>query len=405
MSKKSKIESLGHPQPVLRKPPLWAFGILLLITLAAVEGMGRIVYQKKYTRIEDLQYRALMGLGSYFDPNSVSFYRPHHYLVYVPNPGSVVKVNDWFGERTQPYINSLGYRGPETTIEKPKGVYRIVCMGGSTTFGLTEPREDHTYPQWLQKLLNENIPSQRFEVINAGVPGWSSAESSISLHARLLELKPDMTVSYEGVNDTFAMRNPEEGKSDYSNFRYIVRFEFPAPWMRAILSRSAAVRLLYIAISDMTLDINSRAVKRAPPDFDQMAQLNGATGKYFLKNMRVTVDIAKGEGLVPVLVTMGHSPRWHPSIRLCAQINRDVAKEKGALLADFEKVALPEHFTDDGIHLQPSGNEALARCVFDTLVREGPAVFRAKSPAFNKGASGFSMGINPAPRNGNRSMF
>jgi hypothetical protein len=76
-------------------------------------------------------------------------------------------------------------------------------MGGSTTFGMNEPDDKKTYPRILERLLNERFIRPRFEVINAGVHGWSSGENVINLHARLLEFSPDLILDMEGVNDTF----------------------------------------------------------------------------------------------------------------------------------------------------------------------------------------------------------
>ena len=49
------------------------------------------------------------------------------------------------------WTNSLGFRDEEISIPKPPGIYRIVCIGGSTT--VEGPRNDLTYPKILQRLL------------------------------------------------------------------------------------------------------------------------------------------------------------------------------------------------------------------------------------------------------------
>ena len=54
--------------------------------------------------------------------------QPHPYLAYAnkPNFHKPAYENDPHEIRH----NSLGYRGPEITIDKPEGAYRIVCLGG-----------------------------------------------------------------------------------------------------------------------------------------------------------------------------------------------------------------------------------------------------------------------------------
>ena len=79
----------------------------------------------------------------------------------------------------------------------------------------------------LEDTLNCFFKKPYFEVINAGIPGWTTAESLINLHFRVLELSPDMVIICHAVNDTFAMRRDEEGKTDYSNFRKICDYRPP----------------------------------------------------------------------------------------------------------------------------------------------------------------------------------
>src|SRR3989338_5125678 len=61
--------------------------------------------------------------------------------------------------------NSFGFRGKEFTREKRRGVYRIIAIGDSCTFGVGVSDDEHTYPALLEKKLNETIRSRRFEVI------------------------------------------------------------------------------------------------------------------------------------------------------------------------------------------------------------------------------------------------
>ena len=47
-------------------------------------------------------------------------------------------------------INSQGLRGPEFVMDKPNDVYRIIAVGGSTTFGLGV-EDSFSWPTLLQK--------------------------------------------------------------------------------------------------------------------------------------------------------------------------------------------------------------------------------------------------------------
>jgi hypothetical protein len=47
-------------------------------------------------------------------------------------------------------MNSLGMRDAEFPRRKPPGVVRILCMGDSTTFGMSERLED-SWPKALER--------------------------------------------------------------------------------------------------------------------------------------------------------------------------------------------------------------------------------------------------------------
>ena len=78
--------------------------------------------------------------------------------------------------------------------------------------------------------------------------------------------------------------------------------------------------------------------------------------------------LAKANNITPVLMTMGHGPSWHHSLLLNNKITRDIAKEKGALLVDFEKVAKPSYFIpQDRLHILRPGNVARVKEIIDVL--------------------------------------
>ncbi|MBN1210986.1 MAG: SGNH/GDSL hydrolase family protein [candidate division Zixibacteria bacterium] len=99
------------------------------------------------------------------------------------------------------HINSHGFRGPE--FEKEKKNYRILALGNSCTFGWGVD-QDYTWVSQLEKILERQFPDNNCEVINAGIPGYSSHQGKILLKEKLLDLKPDMVLIMFGWNDHFA---------------------------------------------------------------------------------------------------------------------------------------------------------------------------------------------------------
>jgi lysophospholipase L1-like esterase len=97
-------------------------------------------------------------------------------------------------------INSLGFRGPEFSASKD-GVYRIVALGESTTFGMTLRPEDKPWPEMLEQIIRQRMKTRRpVQVINAGVPTYSLQASLERLPREILPLQPDMIISYHGAN-------------------------------------------------------------------------------------------------------------------------------------------------------------------------------------------------------------
>jgi len=97
-------------------------------------------------------------------------------------------------------INSRGYRGDLVTLPKPDGIFRIVAIGGSTTYGHGLPT-DQTWPYQLQQILRDQYGLAKVEVVNLGAPGYYSLDSVVNLATRGLAHEPDLVLAYDGVND------------------------------------------------------------------------------------------------------------------------------------------------------------------------------------------------------------
>ena len=115
--------------------------------------------------------------------------------------------------------NRLGFRGPETTLEKPPDVFRIVLMGSSTIYGIYVG-DDETSAAQLQLRFNALQGSRKVEVINAGVPGWNSSETLHSLPDRVLSLHPDVVLIADGRNEVFPQLF-NNYRDDYSHYRRV----------------------------------------------------------------------------------------------------------------------------------------------------------------------------------------
>ena len=98
-------------------------------------------------------------------------------------------------------INSLGFRGPEITPDKPNDTYRIFVVGGSTIYGAASQSDKTTIPGYLQEMFDKESFDLNIEVINAGISSAYSFSESFYIKETILNLEPDLLIMYNGGND------------------------------------------------------------------------------------------------------------------------------------------------------------------------------------------------------------
>src|ERR1035437_3250700 len=125
-------------------------------------------------------------------------YTYYPYLPYVPTPN--------YRDATKSiYHNLRGFRNSyEFIIPKPSNVYRIVCMGGSTTYSdYDNASNQEIWTGRVEHYLNENSTSTKFEVINASAHNYTAYLNLIDYLTRVRDLQVDMVILYQGVNDLY----------------------------------------------------------------------------------------------------------------------------------------------------------------------------------------------------------
>jgi lysophospholipase L1-like esterase len=118
-------------------------------------------------------------------PDPVLFWRPRPGAV-APDGGSLIAAS---GFRTA------------FDVKKAPGVRRVVCVGDSNTFGLGVPVE-RTWPALLGRSLEAAHGAWRWEVLNLGVPGYTSWQIRRLLETEVGAMSPDFVViETGGFND------------------------------------------------------------------------------------------------------------------------------------------------------------------------------------------------------------
>jgi len=222
------------------------FGLAVVVaTLAAAELIFRLWIFQKNSSIESA-YQSIV-----YD-KSVVGYISQPYLNYINNP----KLLDKEGNAE---INSMGIRYPrEVALDKPAGTYRILFLGGSTTFGDVDDAFD-VFPALIEKRLKDSVsllnPAfQAVECLNAGVHGLTSAELLTHFQFKYQYLQPDLVVLHTGFNDAFmyAGINDAPYQPDYHNSRRVFR-DVPelTRWQRWLMrSKMIAYFIISIRLSD-----------------------------------------------------------------------------------------------------------------------------------------------------------
>ena len=161
-------------------------GLLLAATIFALLVCEGIV------RIFSLDWRFIQKALPYMTHElEVHELDPDPSVITRLKPNSTGTYQQMYGEFTVK-INALGHRDPARSITKPKGVFRILCVGGSNVYGAGINNEQ-TWPAQLEDYLNKSSTT-RYEVWNLGVSGYNSLQmSAISKHA-IEKYDPDLLI-------------------------------------------------------------------------------------------------------------------------------------------------------------------------------------------------------------------
>jgi len=129
---------------------------------------------------------------------------------------------NWFldNDQKKEKINSYGFRSPEFEFLKNKKTYRIICLGSSVVYG--KGNNEETFPFYLEQKLNElKINNINVEVINAGVPGYTSYHTMTQFLTSLIDLKPDLIISYQLFTEMWYAWDINFDKMQSENFKPI----------------------------------------------------------------------------------------------------------------------------------------------------------------------------------------
>ena len=284
-----------------------------------------------------------------------------------------------------PYLQVKPDEQP-VVMPKPSGVYRIVCMGGSTTQGSSG---DGGYPAVLQRLLQERFPDKKIEVLNAGCFFYTTQHCIIYYLTYIQDLEPDLIIMFEAQNDlvtscTMPPFASSPFRRDYGHFYgALARLRYPESFEKLLSAFFYA-------------DLLAPALKPTPfTDFKSRHS--------FQRNLETFIKISQGTGVALILANQAHcfsavdaadtteahanivkfmlalpvdekhyaeEKSWYNGMELFNRIARQTAEKFNVPFVDQAAAfkGKQQLFRDD-VHLIPEGTTQLARLFFNEIVQ------------------------------------
>ncbi|MFN8285308.1 MAG: SGNH/GDSL hydrolase family protein [Chitinophagales bacterium] len=350
--------------------------LLIAVVVALTELFGTLAFELPTNeRASDMRKIRKLLLG---EASATEYPRflPLANLNYISYPGAVrngVQQN-----------NKDGYRGEAVDVNRNKN-YRILFLGGSTTYGIGVPYPNQSYPEQLKKLLelqlqNDAGGSKKYtgvEIINAGIEYGTSSEEVIQYLFKYRYYHPDLCVINSGIND--AMNDPE-GKDyspDYTNTRNIDFAIQPVPVQTRWLLRSRFVSFLVIPLfyDHLLQHRDGYLVNHAPPFYVKWFKQTKSPINAFYYNMNTLLRELEADSVAVILVTSAYkridslNDSYYKNIELNNRILAELGATYKKAVVDFnyETFECKECFIDD-CHLNEKGETDKASLVAPKVI-------------------------------------
>ena len=285
-------------------------------------------------------------------------------------------------------INSMGTRGSDFEMPKPKGELRIMCVGDSTVAGYTLPPVK-TFPHFLEESLKgyiRKIPGyEKVKVINAGVGAHNSAYTLSYLALRLIHYDPDIVIIKSSYNDYLPFLRPGM-EYDYTHaykepFNYGVQTN--GYWRVARYSYFLKV-LGCITLRGDVNNPNKSFFGGSIPENLQEADFKENEDKFHVygENIKSMIYLLRERGIKVYALDLPTSPdkshygrnkmfgvKYKKLIGRLESELRDVAEEEEVPFIATGPLLEKEDFWDH-CHNTVSGNRKIAKSIFRIIVND-----------------------------------
>jgi len=272
-----------------------------------------------------------------------------------PFTGFTFTPNDKFqtshaNQKTKPII-SVDQHGflsndPSYELKKSADEIRIATIGGSTTANINLYFEEN-WPGRLGMLMQQAYPQKKITILNAGVPGFNTAQSIGNLALRVMPFQPDIVIIYHAYNDLKAIRKDNKFSPDYSHIHQTPYgyHKQPGIWIK-FLNHSmfyVRVRNKYRDSVSIRNKYNKIADKKRPakPEHNagtankRLAHIPPAAIRTFEQHVRSLVAIAEAGGAKVILSSFAtlHNPNLdYRDPKIIDSLSKYQKAELGSLL-------------------------------------------------------------------------
>ena len=303
----------------------------LLITLLVFEVAFRLFDLRGFHEDRTRDWKHALRPDAELLPQVRPMFRPGSEFTfrYDSNPRGYFDADNGLTYR----MNRHGFRGADHPMKKLPGVFRIIVIGDSFTFGEGVRLED-TFVARLQAILEQQV-SSRIEVLNFGVGAWNTLAEINYLRHEGVRFQPDLVLVVFTPNDTGHSR----GLDLWQDFR--ATYEPPESLRRSYLASAVYANVARILLGRAYID---QLVG------DAMAE--PGTWKLTLALLRQGKRVARAAGAgygIVIFPFMYELHEHHPLAPIHALVS-NATKSAGIPTVDLLPAFYGESYTDLWVH-------------------------------------------------------
>ncbi|MHB2026042.1 MAG: SGNH/GDSL hydrolase family protein [Elusimicrobiota bacterium] len=251
-------------------------------------------------------YKYYKRFGANFEADDIEYYEQDPALFWKFKPSQTFSA--WWVPKA--IINSHGFRGPDFSIAKRPGTFRVVCLGDSGTFGWSVS-DDETWPSFLRAILSKKAGTRPVEVINLGVPGYSSHQGLVLLRTMVSKMRPNVIIFCYGRNDhNNTVYLTDRQRKSYPRILYAVNNLLLKTRLYQLIYKKATISMYKVTVHHFAV-LSERQTVRVPlPDY--------------VDNLRQAAQIAAGLKAQMIFIPRALWPNYNAAAKRVAAEEKDV---------------------------------------------------------------------------------